>query len=68
MTDELTDPADPAGPSAYSFLLSIAVMRHLQADPVLPVQLLDDDRPAEDLRRAFRRFDEVVVRRLTSPG
>ncbi|WP_214406448.1 PaaX domain-containing protein, C- domain protein [Pseudonocardia lacus] len=52
----------------YLFLLSIAVMRHLQLDPVLPPALLDDDRPADDLRRTYRRFDEVFNRRIVARG
>jgi phenylacetic acid degradation operon negative regulatory protein len=51
---------------AYLFLLSIAVMRHLQLDPVLPAALLDADWPADDLRRTYRRFDEVFNRGLVT--
>ncbi|MCO1654103.1 PaaX family transcriptional regulator C-terminal domain-containing protein [Pseudonocardia humida] len=49
---------------AYRFLLSIAVMRHLQLDPLLPVALLDPDWPADDLRHTYRRFDEAFNQRL----
>lgn len=56
----------PEEPPAYLVLLSIAVMRHLQLDPVLPAALLDGDRSADDLRRTYRRFDEVFHRRIVA--
>jgi phenylacetic acid degradation operon negative regulatory protein len=58
----------PDGSPAYLFLLSIAVMRHLLLDPVLPAALLDPDWPADGLRRAYHRFEEVFNRRLTAGG
>lgn len=39
------------------FVLSAAVLRHLQADPLLPAELLGDDWPGDDLRRTYERFD-----------
>ena len=64
--DAELDAAD--GSPAYLFLLSIAVVRHLQLDPVLPAALLDADWPADDLRRSYHRFEEVFNRRLTVRG
>lgn len=48
----------------YQFLLSIAVVRHLQLDPLLPAALLPDDWPGPDLRSTYRGFDSVFKRRL----
>jgi phenylacetic acid degradation operon negative regulatory protein len=48
----------------YQFMLSIAVVRHLQLDPLLPAAVLPDDWPGADLRRAYRRFDSAFKRRL----
>jgi phenylacetic acid degradation operon negative regulatory protein len=48
----------------YQFVLSIAVVRHLQLDPVLPAALLPDDWPGRDLRRTYRGFDRAFKRRL----
>jgi phenylacetic acid degradation operon negative regulatory protein len=48
----------------YHFMLSIAVVRHLQLDPLLPVELLPDDWSAPDLRSTYRSFDKVFKRRL----
>jgi phenylacetic acid degradation operon negative regulatory protein len=65
MADELADAGDD--PPVYQFLLSIAVVRHLLLDPVLPVALLPPDWPAENLRRTYRRFDETFNQRLLHP-
>jgi phenylacetic acid degradation operon negative regulatory protein len=48
----------------YQFTLSIAVVRHLQLDPVLPAALLPEDWPGHDLRSTYRSFDKVFKRRL----
>jgi phenylacetic acid degradation operon negative regulatory protein len=48
----------------YQFTLSIAVVRHLQLDPLLPAALLPDDWPGRDLRSTYRRFDSSFKRRL----
>ncbi len=49
----------PRGPEALApgFELSAAVLRHLQADPLLPEQLLPDDWPGRRLRTAYDRWD-----------
>lgn len=58
---------------AYQFALSVAVVRHLQLDPLLPVELIPDDWPGPSLRETYRRFDKAFKRRMNkafreSPG
>jgi phenylacetic acid degradation operon negative regulatory protein len=48
----------------YEFALSIAVVRHLQLDPLLPVELIDDQWPGHTLRSTYRRFDHAFKRRM----
>jgi phenylacetic acid degradation operon negative regulatory protein len=48
----------------YQFALSIAVVRHLQLDPLLPAPLLPDDWPAATLRATYRRFDNAFKERM----
>jgi len=43
----------------YQFVLSIAAVRHLQLDPLLPPALLPADWPAATLRSTYRRLDET---------
>jgi len=38
----------------YRFNLSVAVVRHLQCDPLLPTALLPDDWPGDELRSHYR--------------
>lgn len=40
-----------------SFVLSASVLRHLQADPLLPPTLLPKDWPGSDLRLAYEEYD-----------
>ncbi len=49
----------PAGPEQLvpGFVLSAAVIRHLQVDPLLPHELLPDDWPGSELRSAYDRWD-----------
>ncbi len=49
----LDDPAE----LAPGFLLSAAVLRHLQADPLLPAELLPPDWPGFSLREAYEAYD-----------
>ena len=58
LLDELTA-SRPGGPEqlADGFVLSAAVLRHLQADPLLPVDLLPADWLGERLRRAYDGWD-----------
>ncbi len=49
----------PDSPEALApgFELSAAVLRHLQADPLLPVELLPDDWPGSALRATYDEWD-----------
>ncbi len=47
---------DTAG-LADGFVVSAAVLRHLQADPLLPTELLPSTWPGEDLRHDYDRYD-----------
>ena len=66
MRDELDVEALGADDFAYQFALSIAAVRHLQLDPLLPAELIPRQWPARALRSTYRRFDEVFKRRLNS--
>ena len=46
------------------FALSIAVVRHLQLDPLLPAELLPHPRGRGALRSSYRRFDQAFKKRL----
>jgi len=50
----------------YEFALSIAVVRHLQLDPLLPVELIGDHWPGHPLRSTYHRFDDAFKRRMNS--
>ena len=49
---------DPAA-LAPGFVLSAAVLRHFQADPLLPDELLPPDWPGDDLRQRYDRYDRA---------
>jgi phenylacetic acid degradation operon negative regulatory protein len=53
------DALRPDGPAALApgFELSAAVLRHLQADPLLPAELLPEDWPGTSLRAAYDTWD-----------
>ena len=57
---------DPDGAEALApgFELSAAVLRHLQADPLLPPELLPADWPGASLRAAYDRWDARYRRTL----
>ncbi len=63
--DDASDEADTAG-LAHGFRLSVAVVRHLQTDPLLPDDLLPPDWPGDRLRRRYERHDESYKRRLAA--
>ena len=63
--DELDVEAVHADDFTYQFALSITVVRHLQLDPQLPAELVDDW-PGHELRGAYRHFDEVFKQRLNT--
>jgi phenylacetic acid degradation operon negative regulatory protein len=50
----------------YQFALSIAVVRHLQLDPLLPVELIPERWPGRALRETYRRFDDAFKQRMNS--
>jgi phenylacetic acid degradation operon negative regulatory protein len=56
---ELVGPFDAGdrGALAAGFVTSAAVLRHLQADPLLPSELLPDGWPGEALRQEYDRYD-----------
>ena len=53
------DELSPRGPEqlAAGFVLSAAVLRHLQADPLLPAELLPSSWPGPHLRRSYDDWD-----------
>jgi phenylacetic acid degradation operon negative regulatory protein len=56
---ELQGPLDDhdRGALGDGFVTSAAVLRHLQADPLLPAELLPADWPGDALRAAYDRYD-----------
>ena len=66
MRDELGAEASGADDFAYRFALSVAVVRHLQLDPVLPAEFVPREWPGAELRNAYRRFDEVFKQLLNT--
>jgi phenylacetic acid degradation operon negative regulatory protein len=51
---------------APTFVLSADVLRHLQADPLLPRELLPRDWPGDALRRSYDAFDTAFKRTWTT--
>jgi len=60
----------PTGPGdlAPGFVLSASVLRHLQADPLLPPALLPDTWPGPSLRDAYDRWDREYRKVLRTWG
>ncbi|WP_231989622.1 PaaX family transcriptional regulator C-terminal domain-containing protein [Mycobacterium sp. 852002-51057_SCH5723018] len=56
--------ADSGAAFSFQFALSIAVVRHLQLDPLLPDALIPADWPGNQLRATYRRFDDAFKRRM----
>ncbi len=56
-------PSDPAD-LAPGFELSAAVLRHLQADPLLPPELLPAEWSGTELRVVYSRWDQEYRRVL----
>lgn len=56
---ELSEPLENGDEAAIpsAFVVSAAVLRHFQADPLLPDELLPDGWPGTELRTAYERFD-----------
>ena len=64
---------DDIGPTlSHQFTLSIAVVSHLERDPLLPAELLPPNWPADDLRTSYRAFDthfqHTMNTALAGPG
>jgi phenylacetic acid degradation operon negative regulatory protein len=55
---------DSTGTITREFALSIAVVRHLQLDPLLPVELIGEHWPGHALRSTYRRFDHAFKQRM----
>ena len=66
MREELDVEAVGADDFTYQFALSVAVVRHLELDPLLPAELICKDWPGHALRSTYRRFDEVFKQRLNN--
>ena len=64
LREEVDAEVVPADDLPYRFGLSVAVVRHLQLDPMLPAEFIPDEWPGQDLRGVYRRFDEVFKQRL----
>ncbi len=65
ITDRPTTGPDDLAPG---FTLSAAVLRHLQADPLLPAELLPSDWPGPALRSAYADWDARYRRVLRAWG
>ena len=61
-------PADACSDLAPGFELSAAVLRHLQADPLLPADLLPPGWPGPRLRAGYDRWDRQYRRVLADWG
>lgn len=68
MQAELDSEAAPDDSVSFSFqfALSIAVVRHLQRDPLLPSPLIPEDWPGHRLRDTYRHFDDGFKRRMNN--
>jgi phenylacetic acid degradation operon negative regulatory protein len=66
LRDEVDADAVGVDDFAYWFGLSVTVVRHLQLDPLLPTELIPREWPGQDLRSAYRRFNEVFQQRLNT--
>jgi phenylacetic acid degradation operon negative regulatory protein len=55
---------DTAESFTSAFALSIAVVRHLQMDPLLPVEFTGDHWPGHTLRSTYHRFDHAFKQRM----
>lgn len=64
--ERVTEQINTDGPGGLgeAFLLGAAVLRHLQADPLLPAELLPTEWPGPELRRRQQDFDQLFKTRL----
>jgi phenylacetic acid degradation operon negative regulatory protein len=65
MRQEIDKEAVVADDFTYQFALSVAVVRHLQLDPLLPAELIPEGWPGHDLRGTYRRFYTLFNQRLS---
>jgi phenylacetic acid degradation operon negative regulatory protein len=65
MRQEIDKEAVVADDFTYQFALSVAVVRHLQLDPLLPAELIPEAWPGHDLRGTYRRFYTLFNQRLS---
>ncbi len=65
---ELAPPLETGDTAALApgFVVSAAVLRHLQADPLLPAELLPSNWPGESLRTEYDRWDASYRRALAA--
>ena len=61
---EATPIPDRGASFRFQFALSVAVVRHLQLDPLLPASLTPEDWPANQLRDTYRNFDKAFKHRM----
>jgi phenylacetic acid degradation operon negative regulatory protein len=71
LIDAMNDELDATGSDTterftYRFALSIAVVRHLQLDPLLPDELIPRRWPGRALRTTYRGFDDAFKRRMNN--
>ncbi len=66
ITAKTTESDDATESFTYQFALSIAVVRHLQYDPLLPVELIPAHWPGHTLRSTYRRFDDAFKQRMNN--
>jgi phenylacetic acid degradation operon negative regulatory protein len=73
LIDAMNDELDATGSGTdtterftYRFALSIAVVRHLQLDPLLPDELIPHRWPGRALRTTYRRFDDAFKKRMNN--
>jgi phenylacetic acid degradation operon negative regulatory protein len=66
LRDEVEADVEGVADFAYWFGLSVAVVRHLQLDPLLPDELIPEQWPGQELRDAYRHVNEVFRQRLNT--
>lgn len=59
-------PPDDSSALAPGFVLGASVLRHLQADPLLPEELLPDGWPGSELRDVYDEWDRRYRRQLAA--
>jgi phenylacetic acid degradation operon negative regulatory protein len=62
----LAEQDDTSASFTFQFGLSIAVVRHLQLDPLLPAPFIRKDWPGNRLRDIYRNFDDAFKQRMNN--